>query len=118
MDSFIRRQSLFGLALALVGALAGPQAYAGEVADFYRGRQVTLVVGFAGGSGYDLYGRLFARHLSRHIPGNPDVVLQHMPGAASMRLAATWPSPEVPPVITMVVIPATLPAMAVVSHSI
>jgi tripartite-type tricarboxylate transporter receptor subunit TctC len=85
MDSFIRRRSLFGLALALVGALAGPQVYADEVADFYRGRQVTLVVGFAGGSGYDLYGRLFARHLSRHIPGNPDVVLQHMPGAASMR---------------------------------
>ena len=56
-----------------------------EVAEFYRGRQVNLIIGLGAGSGYDIYGRLFARHLSRHIPGHPEVVVHNMPGAASLR---------------------------------
>ena len=52
--------------------------------DFYRGRTVTLVVGYSAGGGYDQYARLVARHLARHIPGNPNVIVQNMPGAASM----------------------------------
>jgi len=52
--------------------------------DFYRGRTVTLVVGYSAGGGYDQYARLVARHLGRHIPGNPNVIVQNMPGAASM----------------------------------
>jgi tripartite-type tricarboxylate transporter receptor subunit TctC len=71
--------SLAVLALMAVAASADP------VADFYRGRQVSLIVGYGTGGGYDVYGRLMARHLGRHIPGQPNVVVQNMPGAGSLR---------------------------------
>jgi tripartite-type tricarboxylate transporter receptor subunit TctC len=51
---------------------------------FYRGKTVTIVVGYSAGGGYDQYARLVARHLGRHIPGTPTVIVQNMPGAASM----------------------------------
>ena len=51
---------------------------------FYNGKTVTLVVGYSAGGGYDQYARMLARHLGRHIPGNPNVIVQNMPGAASM----------------------------------
>jgi tripartite-type tricarboxylate transporter receptor subunit TctC len=70
-------------AAAMLG-LAGT-AQADAVSDFYRGKVVTLVVGYGSGGGYDVYGRLVATHLGRHIPGNPTVVLQNMPGAGSLR---------------------------------
>jgi tripartite-type tricarboxylate transporter receptor subunit TctC len=65
--------------------LMGVAASADPVADFYRGRQVSLIVGYGTGGGYDVYGRLMARHLGRHIPGQPNVVVQNMPGAGSLR---------------------------------
>jgi DNA-binding transcriptional ArsR family regulator len=58
------------------------------IADFYRGKQVTLVVGSSSGGGYDLYARLVARFMSKHIPGNPNVVVQNMPGAGGNTSAA------------------------------
>jgi tripartite-type tricarboxylate transporter receptor subunit TctC len=70
---------LASLAFGMPGAQADP------VADFYKGRQVNLIVGYGTGGGYDVYGRLLARHLGRHIPGNPIVVVQNMPGAGSLR---------------------------------
>ncbi len=51
---------------------------------FYNGKTVTLVVGYSAGGGYDIYARMLARHYGRHIPGNPNVIVQNMPGAASM----------------------------------
>src|SRR5215469_16398859 len=73
-------------ALVLFASLAlTPQTRAEPVADFYRGRTVTLIVGYGPGGGYDLFARLMARHLGRHIPGNPSVVVQNMPGAGSLR---------------------------------
>src|SRR5262245_29390973 len=72
------------LALA-IAALAAPQARADAVADFYKGKQVNLVVGYGPGGGYDVYARLLARHIGRHIPGQPSVVVQNMPGAGSLR---------------------------------
>ena len=51
---------------------------------FYAGKTVTLVVGYSAGGGYDQYARMLARHYGRHIPGNPNVIVQNMPGAASM----------------------------------
>ncbi len=71
----------FVLAVAL---LAGP-AQADEVADFYKGKRVTLLVSYGPGGGYDVYARTLARHISRHIPGNPSIVVQNMPGAGSLR---------------------------------
>lgn len=53
------------------------------VAAFYKGRQITVVIGSSAGGGYDTYGRLLSRHLSRHVPGNPTVVASNMPGAGS-----------------------------------
>ncbi len=77
------------VAALLVGlALASP-ARADPVADFYRGRTITLVVGYGPSGGYDLFGRMMARHLGRHIPGNPSIVVQNMPGAGSLR-ATNW----------------------------
>jgi tripartite-type tricarboxylate transporter receptor subunit TctC len=51
---------------------------------FYRGKTVTIVVGYSAGGGYDQYARLVARHLGRYIPGNPSVIVQNMPGAATL----------------------------------
>src|SRR5262249_5218782 len=76
-------RSLGLLALALVLASAVTQRAAAQD-SFYRGKTVTIVVGYSAGGGYDQYARLVARHLGRHIPGQPSVIVQNMPGAASM----------------------------------
>jgi tripartite-type tricarboxylate transporter receptor subunit TctC len=75
------------VAVAAVSALVlgGLPARADEVADFYRGRQVDVIVGYGPGGGYDIYARLLARHLGRFIPGAPDVIVRNMPGAGSLR---------------------------------
>ena len=61
-------------------------ARAQSVADFYKGKNIELQIGYSVGGGYDLYARLLARHLGKHIPGNPTVLPQNMPGAGSLRL--------------------------------
>jgi len=72
----------------LFGLLALTQpAPAQSIADFYRGKTVTLTVGYSTGGGYDIYARLLARHMGKHIPGNPTIVVQNAPGAGSMRAA-------------------------------
>lgn len=75
---------------AFVGAFvpfSGMQASADEISDFYSGRTVEIYVGFTAGGGYDIYARLLANHIGRHIPGNPDVIVRNMPGAGSVALA-------------------------------
>lgn len=77
---------IFALGLcAICLATSLRPARAQGVADFYRGRTVTVVIGFSVGGGYDLYARLLARHLGRHIPGEPNVVPQNREGAGSER---------------------------------
>ena len=71
-------------ALALGVAAAATMAPA-AAQDFYRGKTITIVVGFTAGGGFDLNARLLARHLGRHLAGNPDVIVQNMPGAASLK---------------------------------
>jgi tripartite-type tricarboxylate transporter receptor subunit TctC len=75
------------LIAALVSWLAGPAFAQSAVEDFYRGKQLTLIVGYGPGGGYDITARLVARYLGKYIPGNPAVVVQNMPGAGSMRAA-------------------------------
>jgi tripartite-type tricarboxylate transporter receptor subunit TctC len=58
------------------------------VAQFYKGRQITVIVGSSAGGGYDIYARLLARHMPRHIPGNPAMVVTNMAGAGSNAAAA------------------------------
>src|SRR5687767_12460592 len=62
-------------------------AAAQSVADFYRGKSVDLYIGYSVGGAYDLYARFLARHMGKHIPGNPTVVPKNMEGAGSLRLA-------------------------------
>jgi tripartite-type tricarboxylate transporter receptor subunit TctC len=83
-----RRDALIGAAAAAGASFAAPllsPAQAEDVADFYRGRQVILIVGYGPGGGYDVYARIMTRHLGKHIPGQPNVILQNMPGAGSLR---------------------------------
>lgn len=83
-------QTLLSVAVACgATAFGAGRAVAEPVADFYRGKTVALVVGHEVGSGYDVYGRVLARYLSRHIPGQPTVVVQNMVGAAGM-IASNW----------------------------
>jgi tripartite-type tricarboxylate transporter receptor subunit TctC len=62
-------------------------AYAAGVEDFYKGRNVTLVIGYSVGGGYDAYARLLGRYFGKHIPGNPAIVPEQMTGAGSLRSA-------------------------------
>ncbi|MGH7087809.1 MAG: Bug family tripartite tricarboxylate transporter substrate binding protein [Stellaceae bacterium] len=73
------------LLLLALGAILARPAAADPIADFYKGRTVTLVIGYSVGGGYDLYARLVARYLGKHIPGNPEIVPQNMPGAGSLK---------------------------------
>ncbi|MEA2937231.1 MAG: hypothetical protein QOC56_735 [Alphaproteobacteria bacterium] len=73
--------------LALAAALALP-AQADPVADFYKDRTVTLIAGYSAGGGFDLYARVMANYLGKHIPGQPRIVVQNMPGAGSLRAAS------------------------------
>ena len=68
------------LAVALIAALAAAPAFA----QYYAGKTVTIVVGYKTGGGYDATARLLARHLPKHIPGKPTVIVQNMPGANSI----------------------------------
>jgi tripartite-type tricarboxylate transporter receptor subunit TctC len=75
-------------ALVVIASLcAAPAASAQSVADFYKGKTINIIVGFGAGGGYDLYARALARHLSKHVPGNPTIVVQNMAGAGSVRAA-------------------------------
>jgi tripartite-type tricarboxylate transporter receptor subunit TctC len=82
-----------GLAFGALGIAAGAMAQgvsaarADPIADFYSGKSVQLVIGYAPGGGYDVYARALARHMARHIPGNPSIVVQNMPGAGSIKAA-------------------------------
>jgi tripartite-type tricarboxylate transporter receptor subunit TctC len=71
------------IAAGVALALAAPT----RADDFYKGKSISLVIATATGGGYDTYARLIARHLGRHIPGQPAIVPQNMPGAAGIRAA-------------------------------
>src|SRR5579871_6565086 len=71
----------------MVAAMAPAQAAdANAVANFYKGKTVQVLVGFGPGGGYDLYARTLARYMGRHIPGNPTMVPQNMPGAGGVKV--------------------------------
>ena len=73
---------------AVCAVLAVPAA-ADEVADFYKGKSVNIVVGHEPATGFDIYARVLARHMSRYIPGNPAIIVQNMVGASGLT-AANW----------------------------
>jgi tripartite-type tricarboxylate transporter receptor subunit TctC len=73
------------LALAML-ALAGPAFAQDDVAEFYKGKTVRLIVSVGVGSGYDVNARALARHLGKHIPGNPNIIVQNQPGAGGLTM--------------------------------
>src|SRR5258708_6551230 len=74
------------VAATAILSLAAP-ANAQSVEEFFRGKSINMIIGYSVGGGYDLYGRMVARHIGKHIPGKPNVVPQNMPGAGSLRAA-------------------------------
>jgi tripartite-type tricarboxylate transporter receptor subunit TctC len=79
-----RRRIARRLAAALAAAAAlVPQSQAQPVAEFYRGKTLRMIIGYGPGGGYDIYGRLVAEFLPRHLPGSPMILAQNMPGAGS-----------------------------------
>ncbi len=70
-----------GFALGLLGAISAAEA---QDAPSFAGKSITLVVAFEPGGSYDIYGRLFARYFGTHLPGNPRVIVQNMPGAGGL----------------------------------
>jgi tripartite-type tricarboxylate transporter receptor subunit TctC len=76
-----------GLGAAILAAAPLSSALADVVADFYRGKNVEMYIGYSAGGGYDVYARLVARHIGKHIPGNPNIIPKNMTGAGSLKLA-------------------------------
>jgi tripartite-type tricarboxylate transporter receptor subunit TctC len=85
MESDMRR--LPGAVFCITALMLAGHARADAVADFYRGRTVTVIVGYTAGGGYDLYARALARHMGRHLPGNPTFIVQNITGAGSLNAA-------------------------------
>jgi tripartite-type tricarboxylate transporter receptor subunit TctC len=78
------RTALAGAAAAWIALAAS--AHAQSPAEFYKGKNVELYIGYSVGGGYDVYARMVARYMGRHIPGNPNVVPKNMEGAGSLRV--------------------------------
>jgi tripartite-type tricarboxylate transporter receptor subunit TctC len=70
-----------------IALLLPPAAAAQTVKDFYRGKLITMIVGGGVGGGYDVYARAFARHMSQHIPGSPNIVPKNIPAAGGLAAA-------------------------------
>ena len=81
----MRKFAIAGLsACAIVAGISGTAATA---EDYYKGKQINMIVGYAAGGGFDFFARLVARYYGQYIPGNPTIVVQNMPGASSVKAA-------------------------------
>ncbi|MCH8918631.1 MAG: hypothetical protein IIC52_11310, partial [Proteobacteria bacterium] len=72
---------------ALAGGAMG-MAQTASAVEFYKGKRITLIVGYTAGGGYDTYSRLLARHMEKHVPSNPTIIVKNMTGAGSIKAAA------------------------------
>jgi len=106
---------LVGLAMAL-NFVSG--ASADTIEDFYKGKTLKVIVGYGPGGGFDAYARLLADHLPSHLPGKPTAILQHMPGAATVK-AASYVYTVAPQDGTVLAIPNhALPLNALLLHEV
>jgi len=78
----MNKRTISAMSVVVLALLWSAQGQA--QAPFYKGKTITILAGTGAGNVYDLYARLFARHMGKYIPGNPDFIVQNMPGAASM----------------------------------
>ena len=81
------RSAALSIATAAAALAAAPLAWGQAAPDFYRGKTVDLQIGYSVGGGYDVYARMLAPFMAKHIPGNPSIVPKNMEGAGSLRLA-------------------------------
>jgi tripartite-type tricarboxylate transporter receptor subunit TctC len=90
MKAMMQRHSLPVILLALAASLPmlTAPASAQSAAGYYAGKQVKMIIGLGTGGGYDLWARMVARHIGKHLPGNPTVISQNMEGAGSFRAAS------------------------------
>ncbi len=89
-------KGIVGTALVCQAALLSAPVYAGgHGGDFYKGKTITIIVRSGPGGGYDQYGRLIGNHIGKHIPGNPKVIVQNMPGAGGI-VAANYLDSQAP----------------------
>jgi tripartite-type tricarboxylate transporter receptor subunit TctC len=85
MDMLHVRRVIGCAAIALAGTAVGAEPGAAQsVAEFYQGKTISILMGTNPGGSYDLYGRVIGEHLARHIPGNPTIIMEHMPGAGGV----------------------------------
>jgi tripartite-type tricarboxylate transporter receptor subunit TctC len=82
-----RRRLGAAIAMLTLQAIGAAHAQTDPAAEFFKGKTISILVGYEGGGGYDLYARLVAPYLSKHIPGQPTVIVQNMPGAGGLRAA-------------------------------
>ncbi len=82
-----RRFRQIAAAIALATATAAPAAAQQPAAPFYQGKSITMLIGFGSGGGNDIWARMVARHIGKHIPGNPTVVPQNLPGGGGLLVA-------------------------------
>ena len=78
----------FLITLAILATGNCPALAQNSVAQFFKGRQITVIVGSSAGGGYDIYARLLARYMPKYIPGHPSIIVTNMPGAGSNAAAA------------------------------
>src|SRR5919107_513419 len=83
------RRIVLGCAGALASLSLAPSAAAQSSETFYKGKQLRMIIPAGAGGGYDTYARVLSQHLERHIPGNPSIINQNMPGASGM-VATNW----------------------------
>src|SRR5690242_8721470 len=80
----ITSRFLTALSLSVVVALPATRAVAQSDAEFFRGKNINMGIPSDAGGGYDTYVRLLGRHYAKHLPGNPNMVLQNVPGAGGL----------------------------------
>src|SRR5260370_16517762 len=104
MMGWTRPASAALFVLALLVLAPAPDARAQSVADFYRGKQISWILSADAGGGYSSYALTFAPYLTAHLPGNPKIIVQNMPGAAGLRplLYLSSPPPRDATTIPMV----------------
>ncbi len=89
MHDLIRKAGSLAAGAALAASVFCGPAVAQSPAEFYKGKTLVILVGIEQGTGFDLYGRTLSRHIGRHIPGNPTVIVNNMPGASGL-VAFNW----------------------------
>ena len=80
-------EALWHRTLAIAAVLISADAAAQPAEPFFARKTITITIGYTAGGSYDLYGRMVARHLGKHIPGQPTLIAQNMPGAGSLKAA-------------------------------